>query len=124
MENFCRITAEEWGNELENAGAEVLLVDAGDHIQGTAYGSMDKGETIIKLMNAADYDLATLGNHEFDYGMEGAMNAIQWADFPYVSANFYHESNGVKTGNVLDAYKEAVEERYRFFSFGDAMFIQ
>lgn len=92
-------------NELENAGAEVLLVDAGDHIQGTAYGSMDKGETIIKLMNAADYDLATLGNHEFDYGMEGAMNAIQWADFPYVSANFYHESNGVKTGNVLDAYK-------------------
>ena len=92
-------------NELENAGAEVLLVDAGDHIQGTAYGSMDKGETIIKLMNAADYDLATLGNHEFDYGMEGAMNAIQWADFPYVSANFYHESDGAKTGNVLEAYK-------------------
>ena len=92
-------------NELENAGAEVLLVDAGDHIQGTAYGSMDKGETIIQLMNAADYDLATLGNHEFDYGMEGAMNAIQWADFPYVSANFYHESDGAKTGNVLEAYK-------------------
>ena len=52
---------------LENA----LLVDAGDHIQGTVYGSMDKGETIIKLMNAAGYDAATLGNHEFDYGMEG-----------------------------------------------------
>ena len=40
------------------------------------------GKTIINLMNAAGYDLATLGNHEFDYGMEGAMNAIQWAKFP------------------------------------------
>ena len=92
-------------NELETAGAEVVLVDAGDHIQGTAYGSMDKGATILKLMNAADYDLATFGNHEFDYGMEGAMNAIQWAEFPYVSANFYHENNGNITGNVVDAYK-------------------
>lgn len=92
-------------NDLEKAGAEVLLVDAGDHIQGTAYGSMDKGATILKLMNEADYDLATLGNHEFDYGMEGAMNAIEWADFPYVSANFYHENNGNNIGTVLDAYK-------------------
>ena len=83
----------------------VLMVDAGDHVQGTAYGSMDKGETIIKLMNAAGYDLATLGNHEFDYGMEGCMNAIEWAEFPYVSCNFYHEENGVKGENVLDAYK-------------------
>ncbi len=66
----------------DSLGENVLLVDAGDHIQGTAYGSMDKGKTIINLMNAAGYDLATLGNHEFDYGMEGAMNAIQWAKFP------------------------------------------
>ena len=52
--------------ELLAQGYEVLLVDAGDHIQGTAYGSMDKGETIIKLMNAAGYDASALGNHEFD----------------------------------------------------------
>ena len=83
----------------------VLMVDAGDHVQGTAYGSMDKGKTIIDLMNAVGYDLATLGNHEFDYGMEGCMNAIEWAEFPYVSCNFYHEENGVKGENVLDAYK-------------------
>ena len=69
----------------------VLLVDAGDHVQGTAYGSMDKGETIIKLMNAAKYDVATLGNHEFDYGMEGCIAVREWAEFPYVSANFYNE---------------------------------
>ncbi len=91
--------------ELEEQYGNVLLVDAGDAIQGTAYGSMDKGETIVKLMNAADYDLATLGNHEFDYGMEGCMNAIEWAEFPYVSCNFYHEENGVKGESVLPAYQ-------------------
>jgi len=83
----------------------VLLVDAGDAAQGTAFGSMDKGETIIKLMNAAGYDLATLGNHEFDYGMDGAMNIIEWAEYPYISANFYHEENGVKGETVLPAYQ-------------------
>ena len=88
-------------DSLEN----VLLVDAGDHIQGTAYGSMDKGATIAQLMNAAGYDLATLGNHEFDYGMDGCMAAIEAADFPYVSCNFYHEANGVAGENVLDSYK-------------------
>ena len=82
----------------------VLLVDAGDHAQGTAFGSMDKGATILKLMNAAGYDLATLGNHEFDYGMDGAMNIIDWAEFPYTSSNFYHEENGVKGETVLDPF--------------------
>lgn len=90
--------------ELEAQYGNVLLVDAGDHIQGTAYGSMDKGETIVKLMNAAGYDLATLGNHEFDYGMEGCMNAVAWAEFPYISCNFYHEdASGLRGENVLDA---------------------
>ena len=83
----------------------VLLLDAGDHVQGTAYGSMDEGETIIKLMNAADYDAATLGNHEFDYGMERTLKIIEEADFPYLSANFYHEKDGVAGESVLDAYK-------------------
>ena len=91
--------------ELANQYEYVLLVDAGDHIQGTAYGSMDKGETIIALMNAAGYDLATLGNHEFDYGMEGRINVTDnWANFPYVSCNFYHEKDGVKGENVLAPY--------------------
>ena len=91
--------------ELEGQYGNVILVDAGDHAQGTAFGSMDKGETIIALMNAAGYDAATLGNHEFDYGMEGAMNIIEWAEYPYLSCNFYHEEKGVKGENVLDAYK-------------------
>ena len=92
--------------ETAKQAAGVLLVDAGDHIQGTAYGSMDKGETIIELMNASGYDIATLGNHEFDYGMEGRIKVTdEWAEFPYVSANFYHEENGVAGETVLDAYK-------------------
>ena len=90
---------------LKGVYGNVLLVDAGDAVQGTAFGSMDKGETIIKLMNAAGYDLATLGNHEFDYGLDGAMNVIDWAEFPYISCNFYHEENGVKGKTVLDASK-------------------
>ena len=91
--------------ELQNQYEYVLLVDAGDHIQGTAYGSMDKGETIIALMNAAGYDAATLGNHEFDYGMDGRINVTDnWANFPYVSCNFYNEKDGVKGEAVLPPY--------------------
>lgn len=82
-----------------------LLVDAGDHIQGTAYGSLDNGHTILELMNAAGYDAATLGNHEFDYGMDGCLDAIAQADFPYLSCNFYHEENGTVGDNVLDSYQ-------------------
>lgn len=93
-------------DKLETEYKHVLLVDAGDHIQGTAYGSMDKGKTIIDLMNAAGYDLATLGNHEFDYGMEGRINVTDhWAGFPYISCNFYHEAGGVVGDTVFDASK-------------------
>ena len=91
-------------SELQTMYPNVLLVDAGDHIQGTAYGSMDKGETIIELMNAAGYDVATLGNHEFDYGMDGCIQIREWAQFPYVSCNFYNENAGVRGDNVLDSY--------------------
>lgn len=90
---------------LKDTYENVLLLDAGDHIQGTAYGSTDKGKTIIELMNATGYDVATLGNHEFDYGMSGCMQAIDWANYPYVSCNFYHENNGMAGDSVLDAYK-------------------
>ena len=72
----------------QNAGKKVLLVDAGDHVQGTAYGSMDEGASIIELMNAAGYDAATPGNHEFDYGMNRAKELMRDADFPYLSCNW------------------------------------
>lgn len=92
-------------SELQAQYGNVLLVDAGDHIQGTAFGSMDKGATIVKLMGAAGYDLATLGNHEFDYGMDRIMDILSNGEVPYVSCNFYHEENGEKGVNVLEAYR-------------------
>ena len=87
---------------IEDTGRDVLLVDAGDHIQGTAYGSMDDGATIIELMNEAGYDLATPGNHEFDYGMVRAKAVLREADFPYVSCNWVDLRTGC---NVLPSVK-------------------
>ena len=102
--------------DLQTQYKYVILADAGDHIQGTAYGSMDKGSSVIQLMNAAGYDVATLGNHEFDYGMSGCMNVIEWAEFSYVSSNFYHEKDGARGKNVLDGYAlfECGDEKVAF----------
>lgn len=85
---------------VENA----ILVDAGDHIQGTAYGSMDNGSTIVRLMNAVGYDAATLGNHEFDYGMEGCLATVEAASYPYTSCNFYHVKDGTASDLVLNRF--------------------
>ena len=70
------------------AGYDVLLVDNGDAIQGGPVGTLSKGEYIIDIMNEVGYDVATIGNHEFDYGMDQFMALREKAKFPYVSANF------------------------------------
>ena len=72
----------------ERAGNHVLLVDNGDSIQGEPVGTMTSGEANIKLMNAVGYDIATMGNHEFDYGMDRFFELTKMADFPYISCNF------------------------------------
>ena len=73
--------------EYEAKGAEVLLMDAGDYIQGTTSVSVSKGATAVELMNLAGYDLATLGNHEFDYGMDNLRTILEKAEFGVVAAN-------------------------------------
>ncbi len=80
-----------------------LLVDAGDAIQGDVIGTLSKGEYVTDIMNYLGYDLATFGNHEFDYGMDQTLKiAKELASFPYVSCNFVD----LATGNpVVDAYK-------------------
>ncbi|MCF0245421.1 MAG: bifunctional metallophosphatase/5'-nucleotidase [Ileibacterium sp.] len=90
---------------LKNSTPHSLLVDAGDHIQGTAFGSMDRGASIVNIMNTAGYDAATLGNHEFDYGMSSALNAVSLAKYDYLSCNFFHSSQGVRKDLVLKPYK-------------------
>ena len=99
----------------EDAGKKVLLVDAGDHVQGTAYGSMDEGASIIQLMNAAGYDAATPGNHEFDYGMDRAKELMKDADFPYLSCNWMDLRTGLR---VLPSVKVFVRGGVRIAFVG------
>ncbi len=89
-------------DELKSEGKNVLLVDAGDHAQGAVYAAISEGDDIIKLMNEVGYDIATLGNHEYDYGQFKAFKFIDNATFPYVSCNFYNLSD---KSLVLPAYK-------------------
>ncbi len=89
-------------DDLISQGENVLLVDDGDHAQGTIYSAYNDGEEMIKLMNATGYDLATLGNHEFDYGQYQAFKLMDLADFDYVSCNFYTTSDNKL---VLQPYK-------------------
>ena len=75
--------------DMRNDGKNVLLVDAGDEIQGDIYGAMDEGETIIKIMKKTGYQLATPGNHDFDYGVLHLLKLVENAGFPYVTCNFH-----------------------------------
>lgn len=70
--------------DYEAKGADVILVDAGDYIQGTPYVSDSQGKTAIELMNAAGYDVVTLGNHEFDYGYANLQTIMKDAKFKVV----------------------------------------
>ena len=72
---------------LEARGAEVLLADAGDFSQGDPYVNRTEGLDAIELMNAAGYDLAAVGNHEFDYGVDRLLENLEAAEFPVLSAN-------------------------------------
>ncbi len=77
--------------ELLSQGKNVIVVDAGDAIQGEVIGSMTEGEAVVDIMNAVGYDYAVPGNHEFDYGMEQFLDLAQnKAEYDYISSNFYY----------------------------------
>lgn len=73
---------------LESEGYDVILVDAGDFIQGGVVGTLSDGEYPMEIMNALGYDVAVPGNHEFDYGMDTFFKLAGEAEFPYLSVNF------------------------------------
>ena len=75
-------------NHLEAEGFPVVLIDAGDAVQGAVIGTLSSGTYLIDLMNAVGYDLAVPGNHEFDYGMDQFFALTEQAEFPYISCNF------------------------------------
>ena len=87
-------------NALEAQGKHVVLVDNGDAVQGDTIGTLSNGEYIIDIMNEVGYDVATPGNHEFDYGMDQFFALTEQANFPYVSANFVDNDGNT----VLDPY--------------------
>lgn len=80
--------------KYRDTGAEVILVDCGDAIQGEPIGTISKGSYIIEIMNALGYDVATVGNHEFDYGTDWLMHLAEQAEFPYVACNFQSLESG------------------------------
>ena len=89
--------------EYEAKGAEVLLMDAGDYIQGEPYVSVSQGETAIRLMNYVGYDVATIGNHEFDYGYENLAKLAAAAEFPIIAANvMYNGKTAFEANKVFE----------------------
>ena len=76
--------------DYEAKGAEVILVDAGDYSQGTTYVSTTKGADAVTMMNAAGYDVVTLGNHEFDYGYAQLKENMTKANFKVLCADVYN----------------------------------
>lgn len=89
-------------NQIRAEEEHVLLLDAGDIFQGTPYFNMYGGVLEMKLMSALGYDAATMGNHDFDGGMEGFVKARQFADFPFLCAN-YDFSNTPIDGHVQNS---------------------
>lgn len=85
LEGYAMMTA--MREAFEKMGAEVIMADAGDFSQGGPYVNADNGENAITMMNAAGYDVVTLGNHDFDYGEEVLVSNLKEAKFQLVCAN-------------------------------------
>lgn len=82
---------------------QVLLLDAGDIFQGTPYFNIYKGEPEIKAMSAMQYDAATMGNHDFDLGMENFAIQLKHASFPILVSNY--DFSGTELENKTQPYK-------------------
>lgn len=85
----------------QDAGAYVLLADAGDFIQGDPTVSVSQGATAVELMNLAGYDVAALGNHEFDYGFANLVDLAAQADFPILAANIQYNGQLAFGDNIV-----------------------
>jgi len=97
MAGFARRAA--MVKEIRDQEENVLLFDAGDIFQGTPYFNMYGGELEFKLMSEMGYDAATMGNHDFDNGLEGFKKQLPNANFPFVCSN-YDFSNTILKGKT------------------------
>jgi 5'-nucleotidase len=99
---------------LENPN--VLLLDAGDIFQGTPYFNYYGGELEFKLMSMMNYDLATMGNHDFDNGIDGFFAQLPHANFEFVSANYDFKNTVLDT--LVKPYKIFVKNEIKIGVFG------
>lgn len=95
---------------------DLLLFDSGDFSQGSAYFSLYKGEVEIALMNRMGYDAATLGNHEFDNGIEELARQLKKAEFPIVCANY--DFSGTPLDDIVKPYTVIERKGVRIGIFG------
>lgn len=95
--------------EIRGEGGEVLLLDAGDIFQGTPYFNMYKGEPEMKAMQKMGYDAATMGNHDFDAGLENFATQLSHVQFPIIICNYDF------SGTVM----ESKFQPYKIFQKGD-----
>ena len=101
---------------LRQENPNTLLLDAGDIFQGTPYFNYYGGELEFKLMSMLDYDAATIGNHDFDNGIDGLYAQLPHAQFDFVSAN-YNFKNTIMDGHVAP-YKIFIKNGVRIGVFG------
>lgn len=90
-------------NQVRNQVEHVLLLDAGDIFQGTPYYNIYGGEPELRLMTKMGYDASTIGNHEFDNGLEGLEGVLPFAGFPFINSN-YDFSQTILNGKI-ETYK-------------------
>ncbi len=95
--------------EIRQEGGEVLLLDAGDIFQGTPYFNLYKGEPEIKAMSRMGYDAATMGNHDFDAGLDNFALQLQHANFPILICNY----------DFTETVMESKFQPYKIFQKGD-----
>lgn len=108
-ENIGYAGLRQYVDELKIDHDHVTLVDLGDFAQGGTLGSLSKGEIIVDIMNDVGYDIATFGNHEFDYGMDGLKNIIDRAEFEMIACNVAYSGN---SDNVFADIPEYVIKDY------------
>ena len=87
IDNYASVAALK--DAYEAAGAQVLLMDAGDFSQGSTSVNVSEGATAVEVMNMAGYDVATTGNHEFDFGYANLKTLMEQAEFPILAANAF-----------------------------------
>jgi 5'-nucleotidase len=102
--------------KIRQENSNVLLLDAGDVFQGTPYFNYYGGELELKLMSMMKYDLATLGNHDFDNGIDGFLAQLPHANFEFVSANYDFKNTVLDT--FVKPYKIFVKGGIKIGVFG------